>query len=77
MQFSGLGSEKSKGQGSIEMRMEERAVVKISQTKNRKKKSIELEEMEDDCPAKRQALGDVSNLITIPVEAALQPHRIL
>lgn len=54
-----------------------RTALKPSQAKNRKKKAVELDAMEEDRPAKCQMLGDLSNLVLVMVEAALQPHRAL
>lgn len=64
-----------KGQGNQELRMEKRSMVKPSQTKNQKKKVVEVRDMDSARPTKRQVLGDITELITIPVEAAQQPHR--
>lgn len=52
----------------------ERSLIKPSQTKNRKKKAVEMDAMEDDRPLKRQILGDLTDLVPIMVEA---PHREL
>lgn len=52
-----------------------RMVVKPSLSKNRKKKASEMETEAEAYPRKRQVLGDLSQLVTIPVEAATQPHR--
>lgn len=55
----------------------ERSLIKPSQTKNRKKKTVEMDAMEDDRPLKRQILGDLTDLVPIMVEAVPQPHREL
>lgn len=53
-------------------------IVKASQSKNRKKKTVDVENMvEGGRPVKRLNVGDLSNLVQVPVEAAMQPHRIL
>lgn len=55
-----------------------RVIVKASQSKNRKKKTVDVENMvEGGRPVKRLNVGDLSNLVQVPVEAAMQPHRIL
>lgn len=63
--------------GAPNDRTAERSAVKISITKNRKKKATELGVSEDGRPAKPQVLGELSELISIPVVAAQQPHRVL
>lgn len=53
-------------------------IVKDSQSKNRKKKAVDVENMvEGGRPVKRLNVGDLSNLVQVPVEVATQPHRIL
>lgn len=52
-----------------------RALVKPSQTNNRKKKVVEMELGDDIRPQKRQTLGEITQLFSVPVEAATQPHR--
>lgn len=55
----------------------ERPVVKPSQTRNPKKKDVELDTMEDEHPSNRQILGDLTALLSVQVETAAQPHRAL
>lgn len=63
------------GPGSHGNREEERSVVKVSERRNRKKKAGDTEGMEEDRRSKRPILGDITELFTVPVEAAQQPHR--
>lgn len=68
--------------GDMENRAREtlasRVVVKASQSKNRKKKAVEREDMEENGrPVKLVNVGELSDLIQVPVEAATQPHRSL
>lgn len=55
----------------------ERSLIKPSLNKNRKKKADELDSVLEDRPLKRQVLGDLNALVSVPVEAAAQPHRAL
>lgn len=54
---------------------EGRIMIKASQTKNRKKKGQEVDLLYDDHPPKRTYLGELNDLVHVPVEVAMQPHR--
>lgn len=53
-----------------------RTTVKVSQLKNRKKKAGESDLTVDGRPAKR-VFGELTNLVQVPVVAAMQHHRSL
>lgn len=65
------------GTSNIGDKRDERLALKPSQIKNRKKKAIEMGDMDEDRPVKRQVLGEISTLIMVPVKAAQQSHREL
>lgn len=52
-----------------------RAILKPSQTKNRKKKAVDTVPNEDSRPLKQSFIGDLSDLVSIPMVAAQQPHQ--
>lgn len=54
-----------------------RAMVKVSESKNRKKKAGESDLTVDGRPAKRVFGGELTNLVQVPVVAAVQHHRPL
>lgn len=69
------GGGSSKGLGRDLVQGNTRALVKPSQTNNRKKKDVEMELEDDIRPQKHQTLGEITQLFSVPVEAATQPHR--
>lgn len=54
-----------------------RATVKVSESKNQKKKAGESDLTVDGRPAKRVFGGELTNLVQVPVVAAVQHHRPL